>query len=137
MGFVIAPILLMIAGLLALGILDFEEPSYVDIVSEVDVHCYNVNWFGVHGFQIVYQESLIAIAEKLGENDMDFTASEFYANQAVVDYLIMYCPHIDSKLEAPADYDPSIGTDAHYKCILRKGETGTPNFEEACAQYIR
>jgi len=138
MGFVVAPILLMIAGLLALGIIDIEveaKPSYVEMVAEVDVHCYNVNWFGQHGFQIVYQESLIAIAEKLGEYDIDFTASEFYANQKVVDYLIVQCPHIDSKLNAPADYDANIGIDAYPKCLERKIDE--LNYKEFCSQFVQ
>jgi len=145
MGFVIAPILLMIAGLLALGVLDFEEgvvldfevfePSYVDIVSEVDVHCYNVNWFGQFGFQIVYQESIVAIAEKLGENDLDFVASDFYENQAVVDYLVLKCPHIDSKLDAPAEYDANIGKDAYPKCLERKIDE--LNYKEFCSQFVQ
>lgn len=146
MGFVIAPILLMIAGLLALGILDFEEgvvldfeeilePNYVDIISEVDVHCYNVNWFGQFGFQIVYQESIVEIAEKLGEYDVDFTASEFYENQAVVDYLVLECPHIDSKLDAPAEYDANIGIDAYPKCLERK--IGELNYKEFCSKFVQ
>jgi len=138
MGFVVAPVLLMIAGLLALGIIDIEveaKPSYVEMVAEVDVHCYNVNWFGQHGFQIVYQESLIAIAEKLGEYDLDFTASEFYANQKVVDYLIVQCPHIDSKLNAPAEYDANIGIDAYPKCLERKIDE--LNYKEFCSQFVQ
>jgi len=146
MGFVIAPILLMIAGLLALGVLDFEEgivldfedafqPNYVEIVAQVDVHCYNVNWFGQHGFQVVYQESIVAIAEKLGENDLDFVASEFYENQAVVDYLVIECPHIDSKLEAPNVFDANRGIDAYPKCLERKIDE--LNYKEFCSQFVQ
>ncbi len=133
MAFVIAPILFLIAGLLALGVFDFEPPSYVDIISQIDVHCYNVNWFGQHGFQIVYQESLIAIAEKLGEYDIDFTASTFYGNQEVVDYLVVECPHIDSRLEAPAIFNPDLGTNAVDKCLERR--SGLINQQDICAQF--
>ncbi|MCP6727178.1 MAG: hypothetical protein KJI69_04080 [Patescibacteria group bacterium] len=131
MAFVIAPILFLIAGLLALGVFNFEEPTYVDLVSEIDVLCYNVNWFGQHGFQIVYQESLIEIAEKLGENNLDFTASTFYEDQGVVDYLVVECPHIDSRLEAPAIFNPSLGVDAYFKCL----EQTNPDFDINCEQF--
>jgi hypothetical protein len=134
MAFVVAPILFLIAGLLALGVIDFENPSYVDIVSEIDVKCYNVNWFGQHGFQIVYQESLIEIAEKLGENNLDFTASTFYGNQEVVDYLVVECPHIDSRLEAPADFNPDLGTNVIDKCLERKSEM--VGFQDYCAGLL-
>ena len=138
MAFVVAPILFVIAGLLAFGIIDIEDieakPNYAEIVAEVDVHCYNVNWFGQHGFQIVYQESLVAIAEKLDEYDMDFTSSEFYANQRVIDHLVVQCPHIDSKLDAPADYDANIGIDAYPKCLERKIDE--LNYKEFCSQFV-
>lgn len=134
MAFVIAPILFLIAGLLALGVFDFEEPTYVDIVSELDVLCYNVNWFGQHGFQIVYQESIIAIAEKLGEYEVDFTASLFYEDQEVVDYLVVECPHIDSRLEAPALFNPDLGTNVIDKCLERK--SGMVGFQDYCAGLL-
>lgn len=137
MAFVVAPILFMITGLMVFGVIDFNEakPTYVEMVSEVDVHCYNVNWFGQHGFQIVYQESLIAIAEKLDEYDIDFTSSEFYANQKVVEHLVVQCPHIDSRLDAPAEYDANIGIDAYPKCLERK--IGEINYQEFCSEFIR
>jgi len=136
MAFVVAPILFLITGLMVFGVIDFSTPppSYVEMVSEVDVHCYNVNWFGQHGFQIVYQESLIAIAEKLDEYDIDFTSSEFYANQKVIDHLVVQCPHIDSRLDAPAVYDANLGIDAYPKCLEHKTN---PDFKVSCEQFIK
>ena len=132
MGFVVAPILFIITGLLVFGVIDFSPPSYAEVVSEINVNCYNVNWFGQHGFQIVYQESLVEIAEKLGEYDIDFTASTFYEDQEVVDYFVNYCPHIDSRMDAPALFDPNLGTDAHFKCLEHEIN---PDFDIDCEQF--
>ena len=64
--FIVAPVLFITAGLLVISELGAEEkPSYSQILSEIDVHCYNVNWFGTFGFQITYIDTINQIAEKL------------------------------------------------------------------------
>ncbi len=142
MGFIVAPILFMIAGLLALGIFDFEEekPSAVEILSTLDLHCYNVNWFGTHGFQTVYRETVEDIAYTLDEYDIDFKSKEFFTIQEVIDHFILVCPHLDSRLQIPEFYNPMIGTNAIDKCLQVKlglvgAEIPMQNAEEYCLQF--
>ena len=132
MLFIVVPILILIVGLMALGQVD-NRPSQLEIISELDLHCYNVNWFGQHGFQVTYQESLMEIAENIAEYDIDFVNSEFEENQAIVDHFVMTCPHIDSRLELPKFYDASLGMDAYPKCLQRT--TDLFENEVFCSEY--
>jgi len=132
MTFVVVPILILIIGLMALSQSN-EKPTMLEIIKKLDIHCYNVNWFGQHGFQITYQESIIEIAEAIGEHDYDFVASEFYESQEIKDYFVISCPHIDSKLNAPAVFDSSIGMDAYSKCLQRISDLNEN--EEFCTEY--
>ena len=131
--FIVVPILILIVGLMVLGQTDALRPSQLQIISEIDLHCYNVNWFGQHGFQVTYQESLVEIAQKLAEHDYDFKNSEFEANQAIVNYFVMTCPHIDSRLEVPDDYNPFLGINAYDKCLQRTADLFEN--EEFCSEY--
>ncbi len=132
---IVAPVLFITAGLLVLSELGAEEekPSYSQILSQIDVHCYNVNWFGIHGFQVTYMKTIEEIGLKLDENDMDFTSSEFFENQEVIDYLVIECPHIDSRLKVPAIFDPLIGIDALDKCLIVR--EGIFESEDYCLQF--
>lgn len=134
--FIVAPVLFITAGLLVISDLSAEEkPSYSQILSQIDLHCYNVNWFGIHGFQLTYKETIRDIGEKLDDYDMDFTTSEFFKNQDVIDHLVVYCPHIDSRLQVPDTFDSTVGTNVVDKCLERK--RGTVDFEGICAEYIK
>lgn len=133
MLFIVVPILILIVGLMALGQVDTVKPSQLEIISELDLHCYNVNWFGQHGFQVTYQESLVQIAEKLAEYDINFVNSEFEENQAIVDYFVITCPHVDSRLELPEFYNPSLGMSAYPKCLQRTADL--LENEEFCSEY--
>ena len=116
MGFIVAPVLFLVAGLLVLDNLDIEEkPSFVEILSTMDLHCYNVNWFGTHGFQTVYKETIEDIGYTLDEYDYDFKSKELFTKQEVIDHLILVCPHIDSRLQIPEFYNPMIGTNINPK----------------------
>jgi len=138
--FIVAPVLFITAGLLVISDLNAEEekPSYTQILSQIDVHCYNVNWFGVYGFQITYMDTITEIAEKLDSNDMNFARDEFFENQDVIDHLVVYCPHIDSRLQVPDIFDPNVGTNVIDKCLERKiGTDSFENIQNICAEYIK
>jgi len=134
--FIVAPVLFITAGLLVISDLSAEEkPSYSQIISQIDLHCYNVNWFGTFGFQITYKDTIAEIAQKLNDYDMDFTSSEFFENQEVIDHLIVYCPHVDSRLQVPDSFDPTVGINVVDKCLEKK--VGTVDFKGICAEYIK
>jgi hypothetical protein len=134
--FLVVPVLIVVAVLLVISELGVEEkPSYTQILSQIDLHCYNVNWFGIHGFQITYMDTITEIAEKLDGYNMDFGRDEFFENQGVVDHLVVYCPHVDSRLQVPDIFDPSIGTNVVDKCLERK--IGTIGFKETCDEFIK
>jgi len=137
--FIVAPVLIMVAGLLVISELNVEEkPSYIEILSQIDVHCYNVNWFGVHGFQITYMDTIIEIADKLDSNDMNFARDEFFENQDVIDYLVVYCPHVDSRLQVPDIFNPNVGTNVLDKCLeIKMGTDSFENIQNICAEYIK
>ena len=122
--FVIVPLLFLTAGLLGLSGAFEEEPkpTNLEIVGMVDAECYNVNWFGTHGFQITYKTMMENVGITMDSYDMDFTASEFFQDQTVIDHLVVVCPHIDSRLEAPEDFDPDLGVGALDKCLEKKSE---------------
>lgn len=132
---VIIPLLLASLGLMGIsGYFDEKpKPTYVEILSTMDIHCYNVNWFGTHGFQITYNETMEEIGNKLDLYDMDFKATEFFQSQEVKDYLVITCPHIDSTLQAPDEYDPLLGVPAIDKCLQKKAEF--LDSEEYCLQF--
>ncbi len=136
---IVAPVLFVTSGLLVLSELGAEEkPSFPQILSQIDVHCYNVNWFGVHGFQITYMDTITEIAEKLDSHDMNFARDEFFENQDVIDHLVVYCPHVDSRLQVPDRFNPNIGTNVVDKCLERKmGTDSFENIEIICAEYIK
>lgn len=134
--FIVAPVLFITAGLLVISDLSAEEkPSYSQILSQIDLHCYNVNWFGIHGFQLTYKDTIQEIAVKLDEYNMDFTSSDFFKNQEVVDHLLVYCPHVDSRLQVPDTFDSNVGINVVDKCLEIK--RGTVDFEGICAEYIK
>jgi len=134
--FIVAPVLFITAGLLVISDLSAEEkPSYSQILSEIDLHCYNVNWFGIHGFQITYKDTIAEIAQKLNDYDIDFISSEFFENQEVIDHLVVYCPHVDSRLQVPDTFDSTVGTNVVDKCLEKK--VGTVDFKGICAEYIK
>lgn len=141
MAFVVAPVLFLVAGLLTLGVIGAEEkPTKMEILSTMDLHCYNVNWFGTHGFQTVYKETVEDIGYTLDEYDYDFKSKEFFSTQEVVDYFILVCPHIDSRLQIPEFYNPMIGKNAIDKCLQVKlglvgAEIPMSNAEEYCLQF--
>ena len=137
--FIVAPVLIMVAGLLVISELNVEEkPSYIEILSQIDVHCYNVNWFGIHGFQITYMDTIIEIAEKLDSHNMNFARDEFFENQDVIDHLVVYCPHVDSRLQVPDRFNPNIGTSVVDKCLESKmGTDSFENIQNICAEYIK
>jgi len=132
---VVAPILLASAGLVFLYDLNNneEKPSYTQILSEIDLQCYNVNWFGTFGFQTTFLQTIENVAIKLDEYDMDFSGNEFFENQEVIDYLVIDCPHLDSRLQIPAEFDPFIGVPALDKCLEIK--SGTFESEDYCLQF--
>ena len=135
---IVAPVLFVVAGLLVISDLgegEEQKPSYTEILSQIDLHCYNVNWFGIHGFQLTYKDTIQEIGMKLDEYDMDFTSSEFFKNQEVIDYLVVYCPHVDSRLQVPDTFDSNIGTNVIDKCLEKK--RGTVDFEGICAEYLK
>jgi len=137
--FIVAPVLIVGAGLLVISELNVEEkPSYIEILSQIDVHCYNVNWFGIHGFQITYMDTIIEIAEKLDSHNMNFARDEFFENQDVIDHLVVYCPHVDSRLQVPDRFNPNTGTNVVDKCLERKiGTDSFENIQNICAEYIK
>lgn len=133
---VVIPLLITSTGLIWVSGWDSEpKPSYVEILSTIDLHCYNVNWFGVYGFQITYNETMEEIGQKFAEYGYDFTASEFFKNKEVENYFVVTCPHINSKLEAPEKYDPTVGIGAVDKCLQVKA--GNFEFQDFCAQFIK
>ena len=142
MGFVIAPILLMTAGLMAVGIIDIEpaeaKPTYLEILTTMELHCYNVNWFGQHGFQVTYTETLAELGDILAEHDIDFKNSEFIEDKQVVEYMVMECPHVKSRLVLPDEFDPNLGTKPLDACLESKIGMGIMNPVEAndyCLQF--
>jgi len=137
--FIVAPVLIVVAGLLVISELNVEEkPSYIEILSQIDVHCYNVNWFGIHGFQITYMDTITQIAEKLDSHDMNFARDEFFENQDVIDHLVVYCPHVDSRLQVPDIFNPNIGTNVVDKCLeIKTGTELFENIESICDEYLR
>lgn len=111
-----------------------EKPSYIEVLEMVpDIHCYNVNWFGVHGFQITYNESIDEIVGILQSYDMDFDYNKFFQEQDVIDYLVLECSHIDNRMQAPDHFDPMIGVPALDKCL--QARQGFVDSEEFCLQF--
>ena len=135
--FIVLPLLLASIGLMGLsGYFEpVEKPSYVEILSQLDLECYNINWFGTHGFQITYNKSMEDIGNALNNYDIDFKATEFFQDQNVKDYLVITCPHIDSRLQAPDKYDPNLGVPALDKCLEVKAQYFES--EEYCLQFKR
>lgn len=110
-----------------------EKPTYVEVLSEIDLHCYSVNWFNNFGFQITFMETIGEIGETLDSYDMDFSNEEFFNDKTVVDYLVIHCPHVDSRLDLPDVYDPLLGMDALDKCLQVK--EGIFDSEGYCLQF--
>lgn len=130
---VVVPILVLITGLMALGTIETEKPTKLEIFYTIDLKCYNINWFGTHGFQVTYKDSIVEIAEKIAEYDYDFVSSEFFETHEVVQHLLRVCPHIDSRLQVPEEYDPTIGSSAIDKCFEVK--VGMIGFEDYCLEF--
>lgn len=135
--FLVIPILVLSAlgvFIQSNGVLNEKKPTYVEILSKIDdLHCYNVNWFGVHGFQITYKDSIDVIVGILDKYDIDFSNDEFFKNKEVVNYLILNCPHIDNTSQAPDKFDRSIGVSALDKCLQVK--QGFVESEDYCLQF--
>lgn len=133
--FVIIPLIILSAGIIGISgyLEDQARPSFVEIISTLDIHCYNVNWFGTYGFQITYKESIEEIADALAVYNYDFKASEFFKDKEVENYLVISCPHIDSKLEAPEKFAPLIGKTAIDKCF--EARMKFVDYEDYCLQF--
>jgi len=134
---IVIPVLFISAGIVYFSTTEEEEnkPNYTQILSEVNLKCYNVNWFGTFGFQLTFMDTIKEIGEKLDEYDMDFSNEEFFKDQEVVDYLVINCPHVDSRLNVPDDYDPFVGVPALDKCLQAK--EGFVDSEDYCLQFKR
>ncbi len=142
MAFVVAPILFIIAGLMVVGVIDLEpaeaKPTYLEVITTMELHCYNVNWFGQHGFQITYTETIKELGEKLAEHDINFRNSIFTEDKQVVEYMVLECPHVKSRLVVPEQFDPNLGTSALDACLETKITLGIMQPVEAndyCLQY--
>lgn len=135
--FVVIPLLMASLGLMGIsGYFEpVKKPSFVEILSGLDLECYNVNWFGTHGFQITYNKSMEEIGLALDNYDIDFKATEFFENKEVKDYMVTACPHIDSRLEAPEKFDPNFGVPALDKCLEKREQYFES--EEYCLQFKR
>ena len=144
--FVVVPILILLAiGIFTIthsvitdqpyftNIFNSFKPSQIEIIKSLDLHCYSINWFGANGFQITYKETIENVAQSLANYDYNFVASEFFKNEQIKDYMVMVCPHLDSKLEAPEVYDPNIGKSAIDKCFEKK--VGTVGAEDYCLSF--
>ena len=111
----------------------FDKPTKIEIVKSLDLHCYNINWFGSNGFQVTFNESIEDVANNFAKYDYDFVGSEFFKNQEIVDHMVMVCPHLDSRFEIPELYDPNIGKIAIDKCFEKK--IGTIGAEDYCLSF--
>ncbi len=131
--FVVLPLLVLGAVITGISGMEEPKPSATQILSEIEIQCYNVNWFGVHGFQITYTPMIENIANKMDKYDMDFSGEGFFKDQEVIDYMVIHCPHIDSTLSAPEHYDPNYGVQAVDKCLQVK--EGIFDSEEYCIQF--
>ena len=91
-----------------------SEIAYVEnILQGIDLECYNVNWYGVHGFQIVYKTTRSEIVSKIGEDKFDNFLQNYIASRAFE----LYCPHLLNILEAPDNFDPDLGTGSVEMCL--------------------
>ena len=144
MGFVVAPILFMIAGLIAIGYFDIgledPKPTYLETLTTMELHCYNVNWFGQHGFQVTYTETITELGDRLAEYDINFKNSIFIEDKKVVEYMVMECPHVKSRLVLPDEFDPNLGTNPLDACLESKIGMGLMQpamANEYCLQFKR
>lgn len=131
---VVIPVLFGVALFLYFSDTFEDKQTYLEIISEVDaVHCYNISWFGTFGFQIIYMETSMEVADILDGYNMDFSQDEFFKDQEVVDYLVINCPHLNNKLNLPDKFDPEHGMPAVDQCL--KVKEGLFGSEDYCMQF--
>ncbi len=91
-----------------------SEIAYVEnILLGIDLECYNVNWYGVHGFQIIYKTTRSEIVSKIGEDKFD----QFLDNEIASKAFELYCPHLLNILQAPDNFDPNVGIGSAEMCL--------------------
>ncbi len=100
-----------------------SEVAYVEYILEgIDLECYNVNWYGVYGFQIVYKTTRSEIVSKIGEDKFD----EFLQNYIASKAFELYCPHIPNRLVVPDIFDPDLGIGSVEMCL--EGSVANPEY---------
>lgn len=100
-----------------------SEIAYVEyILQGIDLECYNVNWYGVYGFQIVYKTTRSEIVSKIGEDKFDNFLQNYIASKAFE----LYCPHIPNRLVVPDNFDPNLGTGSVEMCL--EGSVANPEY---------
>jgi len=100
-----------------------SEVAYVEnILQGIDLECYNVNWYGIHGFQIIYKTTKSEIVSKIGEDKFD----QFLDNNIARKAFELYCPHIFNLVQAPDNFDPNVGTGSVEMCL--EGSISTPEY---------
>ena len=101
-----------------------SEIAYVEnILQGIDLECYNVNWYGIHGFQVIYKTTKSEIVSKIGEDKFD----QFLDNDIARKAFELYCPHVINRINIPPDnYDPNIGMGSVEMCL--EGSMSTPEY---------
>ena len=100
-----------------------SEIAYVEnILQGIDLECYNVNWYGIHGFQIIYKTTGREIISKIGEDKFQQLLDNEIARKAFE----LYCPHVINILKVPEDFDPNVGTGSVEMCL--EGSMSTPEY---------
>ena len=100
-----------------------SEIAYVEnILQGIDLECYNVNWYGINGFQIVYKTTRSEIVSKIGEDKFDNFLHNYIASKAFE----LYCPHLMNIIQAPDNFDPNLGTGSVEMCL--EGSISNPEY---------
>jgi len=100
-----------------------SEIAYVEnILQGIDLECYNVNWYGIHGFQILYKTTRSEIVSKIGEDKFD----DFFENPITKKAFELYCPHVINTLNIPDNFDANVGTGSVEMCL--EGSMSTPEY---------
>jgi len=100
-----------------------SEVAYVEnILLGIPMECYNVNWYGIHGFQIIYLSTKDKIIKKIGEEKFE----QFLENDIVQKAFELYCPHVINKLQVPNNFDPYVGMGSVEMCL--EGSMSDPDY---------
>jgi len=100
-----------------------SEVAYVEnILLGIPMECYNVNWYGIHGFQVIYMSTKEKIIKKIGEEKFD----QFLENTIAQKAFELYCPHVINKLQVPNNFDPYVGTGSVEMCL--EGSMSDPDY---------